>query len=238
MAEKFKASDSYVLTSVDESWKGFYKAAGIFLFLTAFFFLFGLILNLVQKMPSGVTEERLRIMAEQKILMQTINALYILADISVIIGMIGVYLSLKNLKRNQALIGAIIGILGALLAIILRFGLHAEIALCSEYVASTSEIIKAGYMGAFELMKRTTDIGLMGANILLGIGGLFIGIAMLSGVFKKSTAILFIMTNLLYIIGTIGSGIEPTFFIILLAASFFMIICMILIGLRLYKIGS
>jgi hypothetical protein len=227
-----------VMKSADESWKRFYKAAGIFLFLTAFFFFFGLILNLMQKMPSGTTEDQLRIIADQKIHLQTVNALYILADICVIIGLIGVYLSLINLKRNQALIGAIIGILGAVLAIGLRFGIHAEVALCSEYVASTSEIIKAGYMGAFELMKRTTDIGLMGANILLGAGGLLIGIAMLSGVFNKSTAILFIIANILYIIGTLGSRIEPILLIVLLIAALIIIISMIFIGLRLFKIGS
>jgi hypothetical protein len=226
------------MNNVVESLKGFYKAAGFFLFLTAIFFLFGIILNLTIKLPAGVNEGLLKLMAEQKILLQTTNTLYILADIFVILGIIGVYLSLINFKRNLALIGAIIGILGAVLAIGLRFGVHSEVALCGEYVALPGEIVQASYLGAFELMKRTTDIGLMGANILLGAGGLIIGTAMLSGVFNRKTAILFIVANILYIIGTIGSGIEPILRIVLFIAALLTIICMILIGLRLYKIGS
>lgn len=226
------------MQDIDPSWNGFYKISGISQLITALFFFIGLALTLSQKMAIGSTVERLEILAKQQALFQLSNASFIMADIFAILGMLGIYLSLSKLKKNHALVGAALGILGATLAAGIRFGVYAETALASQYLNAASESLKSGYVAASELMKSVTDSGLLLANLLLGAGGLITGMAMLAGVFPKKTATLFIITNILYLVGFMGVVITQVFFPIILIACLMAIISMILIGLRLYAIGT
>jgi len=226
------------MEDIDPSWKSIYKISGISQLITALFFFSGLVLTFCQTMVIGPTVERLEILAKEQALFQLSNASFIMADIFAILGIMGIYLSLSNLKKNHALVGAALGILGAALAAGVRFGVYAETALASQYLNATSESLQSGYVAAAELMKSATDSGLLLANLLLGVGGLITGFAMLAGVFHKKIAILFIVTNMLYIVGFIGVVITKIFFPIILIACLLAIISMILIGLRLNALGN
>jgi len=223
---------------IDPSWKGFYKISGISLLITALFFFIAIVLTLCQTMALGPTVERLEILARQQALVQLSNGSFIVADIFSILGMLGVYLALHNLGKNQALVGATLGILGAALAVAARFGVYAEAMLASHYVNAASEGLQSGYVAAAELAKAFTDSGLLISNLLLGAGWLIIGFVMLAGVFRKRTAYLLIISYILYIVSFVGGVFVPILVPIVILACLLAIISEILIGLRLYAIGN
>ena len=226
------------MENIDPSWKSFYKISGVSQFIAALFFFFGLALTSRQIVAIGPTAERLEILAKQQSLLHMINFTFAAADIFAILGMLGVYLALSAIKKNLALTGTSLLILGAVLAVGVRFCVYAEVALAGQYLSAANESLRFGYIAAAQLMKSATDIGLFQANILIGVGGLIGGIAMLDGVFHKRTALVFIITNILYIIGFVSVMFARVFFPVILIACLMTIISMILIGLRLYAIGN
>lgn len=227
-----------IVDDIDQSWKIFYKISGTSQLMAALSFFIGLVFIFCQTMAIGPAAKRLEILAKQQAIFQLSNVSFILADIFAILGILGIYLSLHKLKKSHALAGATLGILGATLAVGVRFGVFAEVVIANLYVNAASESLQTGYIAAAELIRNATDSGLLIANLLLGVGGLITGVAMLAGVYHKKIAHLFIVTNILYIIGFIGIVFVSAFFPIVLIACFMTIISMALIGLRLYAISN
>lgn len=224
------------MTDIDRSWSGFYKISGISQILAAILLMLGLFL--FKGALSGTYVDRLEIFANNNFQFQLGNTIIIISNIFGILGVLGIFLSLYKLKKNVVLLGAALGVLGLVLGIGLRFIVQGEIALAVNCVKATIENIPSNYVAVENVIQGLYDIGLRIANLLLGLHGLIFGFAMLSGVFSKKVAYLFIITSLLYIIGFIGSVFLQVFGVIVLLSFILTIISMILIGIRLYSIGT
>lgn len=226
------------MNDIDRSWSGFYKISGISQLMLAILIIIGFVLYIYQEGYLSPTADRLEILAKHQVLFQLSNGTFIFADIFIILGALGVYLSLYKLKKNLILAGTIFSILGAVLAIGVRFGVHAEVSLAINYAKTTSENLQISYVAAAELIKSLGDSGITLANLLLSVGGLIAGIAMLAGVFSKKVAYLVIISGSLGIIGYIGVIFNPMFVVIILLGAIPAIIGAVLIGIRLIAIGK
>ena len=226
------------MNDIDRSWSDFYKFSGISQILAAIFFVIGIVLLIYIEKILGTSTDRLEMLAKHKFLFQLGNGSCILADIFGILGILGVYLSLYKLKKSLVLAMASLQILGAVLAIGLRFGVHAEIELAINYVKAASESVQINYVAAANVIQGVSDIGLSLANLLLCVGGLIGGVAMLAGVFSKKIAYLYIISGFLGIVGFIGVVFTQAFVPIILLSCIVTIISMILVGFRLYAIGK
>jgi hypothetical protein len=183
--------------------------------------------------------DRLDILAKQPVLFQLSNGIYIFADIVSILVVLGIYLSLYKLKKNLILPGTVFCILGLALAVGVRFGIHAEVSLAINYAKSTSENMQISYLAAAEFFKSFRTIGIVLSNLLLQVGGLIAGIAMLAGVFSKKAAYLCIISSFLAIIGYLGVVFNPKFFLaIILLSSIPGFIASVLVGIRLIVISK
>jgi hypothetical protein len=222
--------------SVDESWKGVYKAGGVSFVAAGILFILSFVLSFAQGQPPSTIEETLNSIAGQKLLFQATNGLFILVDILSIPAMLALYLALKEVKRTHALISTAMGLLGIVLAVGLRTGVHAMVALSSAYVAATSETQRAAYLAAADLVSGATDPGLTLANLLLFVYTLIISIAMLAGVFGRGAAYLGLVTGILGIVGLVGSIFIPALSMMTLLAALGWAIWFLVVGIRLYRL--
>ena len=227
------------MNDIDRSWSGFYKISGISMFISIILWLISLVLRFYQDQIYNIPiVDRLEILAKQQILFQLRNGIAIFAAIGAILGFLGIYLSLYKLKKNLILAGTVSSILGAVLAIGVRFGVHAEVSLAINYAKTTSENLQISYVAAAELIKSFSDSGIFLANLLLSVGGLIAGVAMLAGVFSKKVAYLVIISGSLGIIGYLGVIFNPMFVVIILLGAIPASIGAVLIGIRLIAVGK
>ena len=226
------------MNDIDRSWSGFYKISGISQLMLAILITIGFVLYIYQEGYLSPTADRLEILAKHQVLFQLSNGTFVFTDIFAILGTLGIYLSLYKLKKNLILAGTVFSILGAVLAIGVRFGVHAEVSLAINYAKTTSENLQISYVAAAELIKSFSDSGIFLANLLISVGSLIAGIAMLAGVFSKKVAYLVIISGSLGIIGYLGVIFNPMFIVIILLGAIPAIIGAVLIGIRLIAIGK
>lgn len=227
------------MDDIDRSWSGFYKISCISIFIAIIIMFIATVLEFYKEQIYSIPiADQLEVLAKQQVLYQLTNGLYIFADIVYILVVLGIFLALYKLKKNLILAGTVFSILGLALAVGIRFGVHAEVQLAINYIKATSENLQISYVAAAELTKSFSDIGLILANLILSIGGLIAGIAMLAGVFSKKTAYLYIISNSLNTIAFLGLIFNQMFSLIYLLAFIPGCIATVLIGIRLIAIGK
>ena len=227
------------MEDTDRSWSGFYKISGVSLFISVILWLIYVVLRIYQDQIYNIPiVDRLEILAKQQILFQLRNGINTFAAIGFILGFLGIYLSLYKLKKNLILAGTVFTILCTILAIVFHVGVHAEVLLAINYAKATSENLQISYVAAAELIRSITGSGFFFCALLIGVGILISGIAMLAGVFSKKAAYLFIIYGSLYTIGYLGRVFNPMLGLIILLGGIPGIIGMLLVAIRLIALGK
>ncbi len=217
----------------DPSWKGVYKVGGICLFVAGvvpFIFLIFVIL-LGQTIP----------VPAQKALEEptTPTYLYLLATLGELLLMpagIGLYFSLKHVKKNAMLIATSLWLLATPMFLTSRGLLIALAQISDRYLDTTNEMMKAAYLASAELAIEVQSIYAYMALILLSVASIIIGSVMLKGVYGKVSGYMVIAAGILTLFTPLGVMIQVPF-IILFSGVILSALWQVIVGIKLYKLG-
>jgi hypothetical protein len=219
--------------SFDQSEKGILKAGG-FSFIAAGFvlFLFFLALLVLQTSPTLTPE----MVLDDPVPPASLYALAAFGELLLMPGVLGLYYSLKNVKKTHMLVATALWLLAVISFLISRSQIIALLPIGSSYQDTTSETMRAAYLvsaeHAIELGNVFADMALM----FLGVSSIIIGLVMLKGVFGKGVSYLVLLSGTLTLLGTMGVLLEP----LTIFAPFGLIlgaVWQIIVGVRLYKLG-
>jgi len=219
--------------SLDQSEKGILKVGG-FSFIAAGFvlFLFFFALLVLQTSPTLTPE----MILDDPLPPVSLYALAAFGELLLMPGVLGLYYSLKNVKKTHMLMATALWLVAVISFLISRSQIIALAPLSGSYQAASSEALRSAYLvsteHAIELSNAFAEIALM----LLAVSSLIIGLVMLKGVFSKGVSYLVIIAGTLTFLGTIGVLLEPltilTPFGLILGA-----VWQVIVGVTLYKLG-
>jgi hypothetical protein len=219
--------------NIDPSWKGVYKASGISLFVAGVIpFLFLLSVIILQQTIPVPAREALEDPAAP-------TYLFLLAALGELLLMpagLGLYLSLKDVKKTHMLIATSLWVLATPMFLVSRGLIISLSQISGRYLDTTNEIMKAAYLASAELAIETQSICAYMALILLSVASIIIGSVMLKGVYGKVTGYLVIAAGILTLFTPLRVLIEIPFLIsftgVVLSA-----VWQIVVGVKLYKLG-
>lgn len=218
--------------SLDQSWKGAFKAGG-FSFVAAGFvlFLFFLALLILQTSPTLTPE----MILDDALPSVSLYALAAFGELLLMPGVLGLYVALKHVKKAHMLMGTALWLVAVVSFLVSRTQIISLFRISGSYQATTSEAMKAAYLvsaeHAIELSNVFSNIALM----LLGIASIIIGLVMLKGVFSKRASYLVIISGTLTLLGAIGVLFEPLTILVLFGLTLGAV-WQIIVGIKLYKL--
>ncbi len=219
--------------NIDPSWNGVYKVGGVSLFVAGvipFIFLFFVII-LQQTIPVPAQET-----LENPTAPTSLYLLATLGELLLIPAGLGLYLSLKDVRKNNMLIGTALWILAAVMFLVSRGLLISLSQISGRYLNTTNEVMKSAYLASAELAIETQSIYSYMALILLSIASIIIGLVMLKGVYGKVTGYLVIAAGIVTLFTPLRVLIEIPF-LILFSGVVLSAIWQIIVGVKLYKLG-
>jgi hypothetical protein len=219
--------------SVDPSWKGVYRVGGFSLFtggamgivFILSIFIFHVALPLT---PQAVLENPVPPVA--------LYFLAALGELLLLPGALGLYLSLKDVKKNHMLIAAAFWLVAVSLFLVSRGQIISLLPISSRYMAVSSEFTRAAYLVSADRAIEVANIYGNMALMLLAAGSIIIGLVMLNAVYGRRTGYLVTVAGILTLIGTFGVVLRPLslFALIGLILTF---VWQIVVGAKLYKMG-
>jgi len=166
----------------------------------------------------------------------TLFLLAALGALLVMPGVLGLYLSLKDVKKNHMLIATALWLAAVAMFLVSRGQIISLSQISGRYLATTSETLKAAYLASADLAIEVANIYADMALSLLAVASIIVGLVMLKGVFGKRIGYLVIVAGILTLFGTFGVLLEPlailTLFGLVLTA-----VWQIVVGVKLYKLG-
>jgi hypothetical protein len=220
--------------NIDPSWRGVYKASGLSLFAGGAIIVVFLLSVFIMQVPLPDTPQ---VFLENPMPPVILYSLAALGEFLLMPGVLGLYLSLKDVKKTHMLIGTAVWLAAIPMFLVSRGQIISLLPISASYTATTSEIMKAAYVASVELAIDAANIYVAMALALLGVGFVIIGRVMLKGVFGKGTGYLVIVAGILILLGTCGVVLEGlailTLFGLILTA-----VWQIVVGAKLYKLGK
>ncbi len=219
--------------SYDQSKKGILKTGG-FSFLAAGFvlFIFFIALLVLQTSPTLTPE----MVLDNPIPPVSLYAIAVFGELLLMPGGLGLYYSLKNLKKTHMLMATALWLAAVLSFLISRSQIIALAPISGSYQATTSETMRAAYLVSAEHAIELGNVWAEMALMFLGVSSIIIGWVMLKGVFSRRVSYLVIIAGTLTLLGTLGVLLEP----LTILAPFGLIlgaVWQIIVGIKLYKLG-
>jgi hypothetical protein len=219
--------------SVDPSWKGVYKVGG-FSFVAAGVLLFIFVLSVLilqQSLPPSP-----QAVLENPIPPVTIFLVAGLGEFFLMFGFLGLYLSLKNVKKTHMLIDTGLGLAAIPMFLVSRGQIISLLPISGRYMATTSETLRAAYLASAVLAIELQNTYATMAMILLNVAAIIIGLTMLKGVFGKGIGYLVIVAGILTLFAPFAVSLKVPIiipFIGLVLTGVWNIV----VGAKLYKVG-
>ncbi len=220
--------------SADQDWKGLYRVGGAAFLINGVLYIIGVILffQLGGLPTSG--QAALTALSGQKFLAQTTTTIFAATDLLLIPSVLALYVALKGASKTYAVIAS--GLAG--LFIVLDLGVntvnfYSVIALGDKYALATTDAQRATYVVAADLTLAATNVGLPLAGLVIALGSLLFGFAMLKGVFNKPTAYLGVLVG---IVGIISAIPIPALAVALIATIILTAVWFFAVGFRLYRL--
>jgi hypothetical protein len=166
----------------------------------------------------------------------SLYALAAFGELLLMPGMLGLYFSLKNVKKTHMLMATALWMVAVFSFLVSRSQIISLLPISGSYQATTSETMKAAYLVSAEHAIELSNVFAEIALIFFAVSSIIIGLVMLKGVFSKGASYLVIIAGTLTLLGTIGVLLEPltilTPFGLILSA-----VWQIVVGVKLYKLG-
>jgi len=163
-----------------------------------------------------------------------ILGLSVATDVLYIPVALSLYFALKDVNRNAMLVAsALVGLFVVLDLAVTWSNFASLIVLSGDYAAAANDAQRAADVAAASYASAvlTSPLERVYAIVILSSGILVIGLVMLKGVFRKTTAYLGLVTGVLGIVSIAGLGV--TIILNALCAT----VWVLLVGYRLYRLG-
>lgn len=224
--------------TVDQSWKGVYRAAGIAMVATGVLYFIGMSLGSVIGPPPSSGEDYLSGLAANTTVAQALFWTFALTDFLLVPGMLALYLVLKGVNKNAMFLAT------ALLGIYIIFDLAVTetasltlVALIQQDAAATTDTQRAAYAAAADYARATLPMATFLSWLVGCIGWLIVNVVMLRGSFYRAVAALGIAFSIEGIIGS-GCFLVPALAVLLNPALVTFGVWSIFVGIRLTRLGK
>ena len=219
--------------SVDPSWKGLYKAGGFSLASGGVLLFMFILSKIITQQPLVLTPEAIL----ENPIPPTISFLIaIIGEVLLMFGFLGLYFSLKDVKKTHMLIATGFGLAAVPMFLASRGQIISLLPISGKYMAATSETMRAAYLASATLALACENIYATMAMVLLNVAVIIIGFTMLKGVFGKGIGYLGIIAGIITIfappLATMGAPIIIPITGLVLSG-----IWNIVAGVKLYKLG-
>jgi hypothetical protein len=166
----------------------------------------------------------------------SLYALAAFGELLLMPGVLGLYHSLKSVKKTHMLVATALWLAAVIWFLISRSQIIALLPISGSYQAATSETMRAAYLVSAEHAIELGNVFAEMALMFLAVSSIIIGFVMMKGVFSKDISSLVIVAGILTLLGTMGVLLEPltilTVFGLVLSA-----VWQIVVGIKLYKLG-
>jgi len=219
--------------SIDQSWKGVYKAGGFSLFAGGAILVIFLLSVFIFQVALPLTPQAV---LENPVPPVALYFLAALGELLLLPGALGLYLSLKDVKKNHMLIAATFWFVAVSLYLVSRGQIISLLPISGRYAAAASEAMRAAYLVSADRAIEVANIYGNMALMLHQVGSIIMGLVMLKGVYGRRTGYLVTVAGTMTFIGTFGIVLRPlslfTLFGLMLTG-----VWQIIVGAKLYKLG-
>ncbi|MFW9907120.1 MAG: DUF4386 family protein [Candidatus Thorarchaeota archaeon] len=227
--------------TMDDSDKWMYKVGGIS-GLVVFVGYFIIIALYIVAFPPNGTEEKLIFFAEHATEWWSIIGLSVLTNFLRLLVFFSLYLALKGINRNAALIAVAFEALFVVLECSTSYGTlyPAFMNLSSQYATATSDAQRAIFVTVATYVDAALNSGFLGIYAVLvpAISSIVISFVMLKGIFNKATAYLGFISGILAIVSVVGAYFISALSNVVIIASMLSMVWFLLLGYRLYRLGQ
>jgi hypothetical protein len=219
--------------TVDSSWKGVIKAGGLSLLTGGTIVIIFILSVFIFQVQLPLTAQGF---LNSPMIPSLLFCMAAFGEFLLMPGVLALYFSLKDVNKNQVFLGSAVWIMSIPMFLVSRGQVISCITVAGNYAATADATLRAAYLATTQLALEVANVYTIMALDLLGVGAIIIGLVMLKGVFRKSTAYLVILAGALVVIGTFGVILEPltigTLFGLILNG-----VWQIVVGLKLYTLG-
>ncbi len=160
----------------------------------------------------------------------------ITGEVLLLFGILGLYLSLKNVKKTHMLIATGFGLTAIPMFLASRGQILSLLSISSKYMVTSSQTMREAYLASATLALALENVYATMAMVFLNIAVIIIGFTMLKGVFGKGIGYLAIVAGIITIFApplvTMGAPIIIPITGLVLSG-----IWNIVAGIKLYKLG-
>jgi len=222
---------------IDPSWQGVIKWGGLSLFVggaIALIFFFGIIAT---GLTLPVPAEK---MLEDPFVPSALFTLCIIGEILLLPSVLGLYFSLKDVKKTPMFIATAIWALCVPMFIASRGLILAISQISGNYLDTTDEALKAAYLASAELALETQNLYAMMGLILMSVASVIIGIVMLEGkeVFGGKIGYVVIGAGIFTLFGATTVIVEAVPIIVPVLGVILSATWQFYIGFKMYKMGQ
>jgi hypothetical protein len=219
--------------AVDQSWKGVYKSGGFSLFTGGAILVIFLLSVFIFRVALPLTPQAV---LENPVPPVTLYLVAALGELLLLPGALGLYLSLKDVKKNHMLIAATFWLVAVCMYLVSRGQIISLLPISSKYMAISSEFTRTAYMVSADRALEVANIYGNMALMLHQVGAIITGLVMLKGVYGRRTGYLVTVAGTMTFIGTFGIVLRPLSLFTLLGLMLTGV-WQIIVGAKLYKLG-
>lgn len=219
--------------AVDQSWKGVYKAGGLSLFAAGFVVIPYFLALLISQTSPTLNPQ---MVLDNPVPAVPLFALAAFGELLLMPGVLGLYYSLKNVKKTQMLMATALWLVAVISFLVSRGQILSILPISGSYQATTSETLRAAYLVSTEHAIELGNVFAEMALIFFSVSSIIIGLVMLKGVFGKGISYLVIIAGTLTLLGTMGVLLAPLTYLtpigLVLSA-----VWQMGVGIKLYRLG-
>jgi hypothetical protein len=219
--------------AVDQSWKGVYKSGGFSLFTGGAILVIFLLSVFIFRVALPLTPQAV---LENPVPPVTLYLVAALGELLLLPGALGLYLSLKDVKKNHMLIATAFWLVAVCMYLVSRGQIISLLPISSKYMAISSEFTRTAYMVSADRALEVANIYGNMALMLHQVGAIITGLVMLKGVYGRRTGYLVTVAGTMTFIGTFGIVLRPLSLFTLLGLMLTGV-WQIIVGAKLYKLG-
>ena len=227
-----RREDPSIIT-VDQSRRGVYRAGGFSLFAGGAILFIFLLSVFIFRVALPLTPQAVLGDPVPPIALYTLAAI---GELLLLPGALGLYLSLKDVRKNYMMMAAALWLVAVALYLVSRGQIISLLPISGRYVVVSGDFLRTAYMVSAECAIEGANIYGNMALMLHQAGAIIMGFVMLKGVYGRRTAILVTVAGTMTLIGTFGIVLRPlslfTLFGLMLTAVWQMVV-----GVKLYRLG-
>ena len=235
------SAEKMMVHAVGPDGKWLYRVGGISALLLGIAYIITIPVYVQAGAPPSGGEAKLAYLAGKTAVWWAILGLSVLTDFLFVPVVLSLYLALKGINRNAMLVAtAFVGLFVVLDLAVTWPNYASLITLSGNYVAATNDIQRATYVGAANYASAvlTSSLEAVYSILVLSVGILLIGLVMLEGIFRKSTAYLGVATGILGIVSVVGPFFVSALSVTIIITSVLTTLWVLFVGIRLYRLGQ